>query len=233
MHEGHIRLFRRLRKSPYYTDSQYVHLWIHLIMSANWSAKRVKIKGSENFVDLLPGQFLTSRDALSQETGINSSKVERILKAFKSEQQIEQQTFTKYRVISILNWHRYQHHEQQNEQQMNNRCTTDEQQMNTTNNNNNKEEQEIITTTAANKLSIQDIQNLMAKYIGKLMISGGQINIIRDMIKSYPPERIHEAFEAAGAAGNVTSLNWIVTRLKESIPKEIAYDYDAIFGSEA
>jgi hypothetical protein len=129
--EGHIKLFRRLKKSPYYHDSQYVHLWIHLLMSVNWSEKRLKLDKSDRFVDLHSGQVLTSRDKLSEQTGIHRSKIDRILKAFQSEQQIEQQTFSKYRVISILNWQQYQCGEQETEPQMSNKRATDEQQMST------------------------------------------------------------------------------------------------------
>jgi hypothetical protein len=48
-----------------------------------------------------------------------------------NEQQIEQQGTTKFRVISILNWHEYQSGEQQIDQQMNNERTASEQQVNT------------------------------------------------------------------------------------------------------
>jgi hypothetical protein len=118
MHEGHIKLFRRLKRNPCYQDSQYVHLWVHLLMAATWTEKRLKLKGSDRFIDLLPGQILTSRVALSGETGIHPSKIDRVLKSLAVEQQIEQQTFSKYRVISITNWREYQHSEQDNEQQL-------------------------------------------------------------------------------------------------------------------
>jgi hypothetical protein len=64
-------------------------------------------------------------------TGVQESKVERILKHFKSEQQIEQQNCGKFRIISILNWNKYQASEQEIEQQVNNTRTTGEQQVNT------------------------------------------------------------------------------------------------------
>jgi len=82
-------------------------------------------------ITVMPGQILTSRKSLSAKTGVQESKVERILKLMQNEQQIEQQGTTKFRVISILNWHEYQSTEQQTEQQMNSKRTADEQQMNT------------------------------------------------------------------------------------------------------
>lgn len=138
MVEGHIKLFRKLKKSSFYKDSIYVHVWVHLLLSANWSEKRIKLDGSDQFIDIKPGQFLTSRTKLSAELGINRSKLERILNALKSEQQIEQQTFSKYRVISICNWSEYQQSEQQNEPQMSSKRAASEQQVSTNNNNKNK-----------------------------------------------------------------------------------------------
>lgn len=142
MVEGHIRLFRKFKKSSFYKDSIYVHVWVHLLLSANWSEKRIKLDGSDQFIDIKPGQFLTSRTKLSAELGINRSKLERILNALKSEQQIEQQTFSKYRVISICNWSEYQQSEQQNEPQMSSKRAASEQQVSTNNNKKNKKNKE-------------------------------------------------------------------------------------------
>lgn len=52
-------------------------------------------------------------------------------------QQIEQQTSTKNRLITIINWNEYQQSEQQIEQQVNSNRTTSEQQVNTNKNDNN------------------------------------------------------------------------------------------------
>jgi hypothetical protein len=75
-------------------------------------------------------------------------------------------------------------------------------------------EKEKTTAVAANFFTVSDVQSLMSKNMGKLVISGGQIDIIRTMIKTYPAEKIIEAFEAAGAKGDVSSLNWILCRLE-------------------
>ena len=137
MHEGYIKLFRKFKKASYFMDSQYVHLWIHLLLSVNHNEKRLKIEKSDRFITLLPGQILTSRDSLSKSTGIHRSKVDRILKAFETEQQIEQQTCSKYRVISICNWGEYQSGEQQNEPQVSSRRAADEPQVSTNKNDKN------------------------------------------------------------------------------------------------
>lgn len=105
-------------------------------------------------MDILPGQILTSRKALSKETGIQESKIERILKALKNEQQIEQQTFTKYRIISIINWREYQYSEQHIEPQVNNRRTTDEHKEEREERKEQDKPQTVIQTTDENRVEV-------------------------------------------------------------------------------
>lgn len=136
MNNGFIKLFRCIEDSFFWNDSQAVHLWIQLLLSANHRDKEMLLSGEK--VIIKSGQFVCSRKTLSLKTGINESKIQRILKVFESEQMIEQQMNSKYRMISISNWSKYQGSEQVNEQQMNSRRTTDEQQMNTNNNNKNE-----------------------------------------------------------------------------------------------
>jgi hypothetical protein len=120
----------------YYLKSEYVHLWLHLIYKATYTQREFMFNG--NIEILQPGQFITSRSKLSIETGIEESKIERILNTFKSEQQIEQVNRNKFRIISILKWNTYQNIEQVNELEMNSQRTASEQPVNT----NNKEKKE-------------------------------------------------------------------------------------------
>lgn len=92
-------------------------------------------------VILNPGQFITSREQLSVVTKINQYKVERILKYLESAQQIAQQKTSKFRIISILNWEKYQMDKisaQQSAHQMHNNCTSTAQQAHTNNNDKNE-----------------------------------------------------------------------------------------------
>lgn len=126
---GFIKLYRSLENKGWYKKSEYVHLWVHLFIKATRKEKEDWFNGKS--ILLKPGQFITGRKKLSVETGIQESKIERILKCFESEQQIEQVGGATSRLISICNWHLYQKVEQDDEQQMNNGRTTDEQQLNT------------------------------------------------------------------------------------------------------
>lgn len=90
----------------YYKDPDYVLLWVHILFKANWKDNHILYKGKK--LPIKRGQFITSRNSLVKETGINRSKVERILKTFEIEQQIEQQNFFAFRLITVLNYNERQ-----------------------------------------------------------------------------------------------------------------------------
>lgn len=129
--KGWISIHRDIIDSVIYKDSEAVHLWLHLLLSANHKENKKMIGHT---IVLIPrGSLLTGRKSLSAATGIHESKIQRLLKLFEKNEQIEQQTFTKYRLVSITNYSEYQ----DSEQQLNSKRTTTEQQANTNNNVNN------------------------------------------------------------------------------------------------
>jgi len=93
--QGWISLHRSFMDSPLYQDSQAVHLWVHLLLKANHKDGKVLI--GNKMISVPRGSFITGRDKLVLETGLNRSKIERTLKLLISEQQIEQRATTKYR----------------------------------------------------------------------------------------------------------------------------------------
>lgn len=128
---GYVKIYRSVMKKGFYKNPSYLSLWVHLLFRANHKEDNILFDGKE--ITLKRGQFITSRKSLSKETGIQESLIERILKFFKTEQQIEQQGFNKFRLITILNYDTYQHCEQQNEQPVNSQRTASEQPVNTDN----------------------------------------------------------------------------------------------------
>ena len=136
MYRGYVKLWRALIDNPISAQPDFLSVWIHCLMAANHSDKEIFLDGRK--VLIRRGSFVTSRLVLQRLCGVQQSKVERILKQLKSEQQIEQQNFNKCRVISITNWDKYQMGEQESEQRMNSERTADEQRVNTNNNNKNK-----------------------------------------------------------------------------------------------
>ena len=128
---GYISIHRSLQNKNWYSEPDYLSLWIHLLLSANHKDKFIQ------GIEIKRGQLKTGRNQLAEITGINSSKIERILTFFEeSEQQIEQQKTNKFRIITIKKYDDYQNLNSKmnnREQQENSRATT----KNTNNNVNN------------------------------------------------------------------------------------------------
>lgn len=130
MGSGWIKLHRRLLDNPVVCkDSDHLAVWIYLLLNASHSGADV-IFGGER-IKLKPGQLTTGRKAIAQQTKVSESKVQRILKTFENEQQIEQRTDYRCRLISIVKWDEYQQSEQVIEQQVNRFRTGFEQVLNT------------------------------------------------------------------------------------------------------
>jgi len=104
--QGWIKIHRQIQEKGYINKPAYVSLWVNLLLLANHKEKEVMWNG--NLIVIKRGQFITGRKELSKLTGIPETTIERILKVFKNGHQIEQQTYNKYRLITILNWDRYQ-----------------------------------------------------------------------------------------------------------------------------
>jgi molybdopterin-biosynthesis enzyme MoeA-like protein len=132
---GWIELHRNMLENPIVMKSaEHCAIWTCLLLLATHKEMDVIFDGKK--ITLKPGQFITGRKSLASlyNKGLSESKVQRILKDFENEHQIEQQTCTRNRLITIVNWNEYQKIEQAIEQRVNNKRTTTEQQLNTNNN---------------------------------------------------------------------------------------------------
>lgn len=118
---GYIKLHRKTLDNPVVCkDSDYLAVWIYLLLNATHKEMPTIFKGQK--IILQPGQLITGRKVIADKFNISESKVQRILKTLKIEQQIEQQTSNKNSLISILNWDEYQ----KTNNKINNERTTSE-----------------------------------------------------------------------------------------------------------
>ena len=186
MKNGYIKLYRTILENPISRKPDYAWLWTIMLLKANhkdneilWNSKKMKLKA---------GQFITGRKELSVNSGISESKVYRILKYLKNEQQIEQQTTNKFTIITILNWKKYQGSEQQIKQPVNNKRTTSEQQSEhrQEERKNDKKDKKNIYTDIFNYWNSKEI----IKH--KILDDSTKRKIIA-MLKVYTPEEIKKA----------------------------------------
>lgn len=204
--EGWIKLHRKLLDNPVtMKDADHLAVWIYLLLNASHNEHPALFRGEK--IILKPGQLITGRKSIALALHIDESKVERILKSLKSEQQIEQQTSSKNRLISITNWEFYQQSEQQSEQQVNNKRTTSEQQVNTNKNiKNDKNERKDICQ------NILDLFNkICCSFGGVKNITKSRAETISDSLKTYSVDDFKKVFEKAEQSaflkGN-NSRNW-------------------------
>jgi preprotein translocase subunit SecF len=115
MHRGYIKLWRKMKDWDWYEDINTFRLFIHLLLSANYKEK--SWKGQK----VCPGEVITGRITLAEETGLTESQVRTSLDKLKSTSDITIKTTNKYSVISINNWDDYQQNSQQNRQQIANK----------------------------------------------------------------------------------------------------------------
>jgi predicted transcriptional regulator len=125
-YEGWIKLNRKLLANPRFKDSEWVTIWIYLILSAAHRPIKVLFKGKT--IELLPGQLAITIRSLSDSTGINRGKIDRILKVLESETQIVTAKSNTNTIVTICKWDKYQSNEERNflqvGQQMGNNCDT-------------------------------------------------------------------------------------------------------------
>ena len=134
---GFFKLHRSMFDNPaVMKDADYFITWVYILAQAEWEdGKKVDFGGE--VIELKAGQFTTGvsgqmlDDLKKVNNDLNVSKLNRVLKKFKTEKQIEQRTDHQCSLITVLNWDRYQNSEQRNEQRVNNDRTTSEQRVNT------------------------------------------------------------------------------------------------------
>ena len=102
MNNGWISLHRSILDNPIVCkDSDHFAVWCFILLNATHK-QQDKIFGGER-INLEPGMLITGRKKISSTFNISESKVQRILKSLEIEQQIEQQTCNRNRLITVVN----------------------------------------------------------------------------------------------------------------------------------
>lgn len=118
MDNGWIKIHRKLLDWEWYTYSEMVHLFIHLIVSASHRNKRWQ------GVDVKRGQLITGRKKLSVETGISEQTIRTCLERLQNSNEIIIQPTNKYSIITICNYECYQEQTTESNQPTNQQLTS-------------------------------------------------------------------------------------------------------------
>jgi len=127
--DGFVKIYRQLLDNPVVCkDADHLAVWIYLLLKATHKEQPHMFKGKR--ITLMPGQFTTARSLIANDLHLADSKVQRVLKCFEIEHQIEQQMSNEKRLITVLNWNKYQENERQSEHPVNSDRTASEQRVN-------------------------------------------------------------------------------------------------------
>lgn len=107
MSTGWVKLHRKIFENKVVCkDSDHFMVWCYLLTNAIHSTYPIRFNGED--IELQAGQLVTSQREIANGTGINRCKVQRIMKCFEDEKQIEQLSTYKKRLVTIVNWGEYQ-----------------------------------------------------------------------------------------------------------------------------
>lgn len=153
---GWIKLHRKLLDWEWYDDQNVFRLFIHCLLRANHKAKNWRGIAIES------GEFITSYDRLSTETGLSVRNIRTSLNKLKTTGEVTSRSTSKYTVISITYWNDYQSSDKQTDKpETSDRQATDKRP--TTNKNDKNDKNDISSrqnkTPRFAKPTIQDIKS--------------------------------------------------------------------------
>lgn len=139
--KGWIKYYRSTMQSVVWSDPFLLKMFNYCLLKARHEAGKTIFNGQEIFLN--SGQFVTGRDALhdaynrgaKKRHQISSSSTFRLLKKLEEYEILNIKSNTKYSVVTVVNWNRYQN----SEQQIDNKPTTNRQQTDTNKNDKNAE----------------------------------------------------------------------------------------------
>ena len=137
--EGWIKLHRRLIKHWIWKNDKYLKAWIYCLFRANHDSTKILIGSS--LVELMPGEFITSRGNFANDTGMTERGVRTFLELLETDKMIVRKTTSKMTMITICNYELYQDKRPANDQPVTNKRPASDQQ--TTTDKNVKKEKEL------------------------------------------------------------------------------------------
>lgn len=121
MNEGFIKIYRQLLEWEWYTDVNTKVLFLHCLLKANYKTKKYQ----KNTVK--KGSFVTSLESLSKETGLTIQQTRTALNHLISTGEITSKSSNKNRIITVVNYDKYQEDNKQSNKQLTGKQQTKQQ----------------------------------------------------------------------------------------------------------
>ena len=109
---GWIKVHRALLDHWCATEPEALAVWVRLLCEANFESKKSMINGC--LIEVERGQLVFGLDAFSKKSGVSVAKLRRIISMLESDGMISRQKTSKYSLISISCYDKYQEDDRQN-----------------------------------------------------------------------------------------------------------------------
>lgn len=225
--QGWITLYRELIKKPIWLNStpEQKTILITLLLMANHEENEWEWKGQKFTVK--PGQMITSLNSIVDKCGkgITTQNVRTAIKRFEKLGFLTNESTKQNRLITIVNWRKYQSVESKPNKDSNNQLTNDQQRPNnqlTTNNNDNNENND------NNNYYVRNSEDKL--YLKTFAECGGNCSKynfykLKDLEKEYGEEQLIKAIEASADNNKVTTA-YIKGILNNWNKKEVVDGYE-------
>lgn len=225
--QGWITLYRELIKKPIWLNStpEQKTILITLLLMANHEENEWEWKGQKFTVK--PGQMITSLNSIVDKCGkgITTQNVRTALKRFEKLGFLTNESTKQNRLITIVNWGKYQSIEIKPNKDFNNQLTNNQQRPNnqlTTNNNDNNDNND------NNNYYVRNSEDKL--YLKTFAECGGSCSKynfyrLRDLEKEYGEEQLIKAIETSADNNKVTTA-YIKGILNNWNKKEVVDGYE-------
>ena len=252
MEDGWIKIFRRFLEWEWYSETNMVRLFLHLLLKANFEDKRWR------GIVIKRGQLVTSISSLQSEIRLSARAIRTCLDRLQKTGEIDKQTTSQFTVITICRYGDYQQVQEvmrqtndtpaTNERQANDKQATNERQQHKNirkkedkNNITPSNEGESVDTDPSVDVDLKSVVEFFNKSVVECNsvlpkikgATGKRVGYIKARIREYGLEAVYEVISKAAASdflngknqrGWVASFDWIM--LPTNFPKVLEGNYD-------
>ena len=120
---GFILLYRQITEWEWYQNPNTFRVFLHCLLMANFTDGRFEGK------EIKRGQFVTSLPSLSDQTSLSIRQVRVALDHLIMTGELTSKAYSKFRVITVVNYDKYQNNDRQNDSQTADKRQTDDSQV--------------------------------------------------------------------------------------------------------
>ena len=123
MNAGFILLYRQITEWEWYQNPNTFRVFLHCLLMANFTDGRFEGK------EIKRGQFVTSLPSLSDQTSLSIRQVRVALDHLIMTGELTSKSYSKFRVIAVVNYDKYQNNDRQIDSQMTDKRQADDRQV--------------------------------------------------------------------------------------------------------